>query len=69
MPVLIAYILQPIVEKGIREGISISKGSFLPLVSRPISLTLLIMGFLSVLLGTYMKHKVNERNKDQVLDD
>ncbi len=69
VPVLIAYILQPIVEKGIREGISISKGSFLPLVSRPISLTLLIMGFLSVLLGTYMKHKVNERNKDQVLDD
>ena len=58
LPILIAYILEPIVEKGLREGVSMSGGSFMPLITRPISLTFLILSGLAVIAGIFLHRKL-----------
>ncbi len=62
VPILIAYILEPIVETGLREGLSLSGGSFWPIVTRPISLTFIILGLLAVIGGIFLKRLI-ARNK------
>lgn len=57
VPILIAYVLQPVVEKGLREGLAISNGSILPIFTRPISLFLVILGFLTLGIGIYLNRK------------
>lgn len=61
LPILIAYILEPIVEKGLREGVSMSGGSFLPLITRPISLTFLILSGLAVIAGIFLHRTLQGR--------
>jgi len=61
LPILIAYILEPIIEKGLWEGVSMSGGSFLPLITRPISLTFLSLGVLAVIFGIFLHRNLKER--------
>jgi putative tricarboxylic transport membrane protein len=47
-PVVMGFILGPIVELNLRRGLMASAGSFLPLVTRPISLTFLLVAAVSL---------------------
>lgn len=62
VPILIAYILEPIVEVGLREGLSLSDGSFLPIITRPISATFIGLGLLAVVGGIFLKRMI-EKNR------
>ncbi len=44
-PFIIGYILAPIAEVNLRSGLMIYDGSFLPLVTRPVSLAFLVVAF------------------------
>ncbi len=61
LPILIAYILEPIVEKGLREGLSMSGGDFMSIFTRPISLAFLILSALSVVAGFYLHRTLQKR--------
>jgi len=64
LPILIAYILEPIVEKGLREGVSMSGGSFMPLITRPISLTFLILSGVAVVAGFFLHRSLQGRGNN-----
>jgi len=57
VPILIAYVLEPIVETGLRQGLTISGGSFSPIFTRPISCALLLGGILAVMFGIFFQKK------------
>jgi putative tricarboxylic transport membrane protein len=48
-PIILGYILGPIIESNYRTAILASRGDFLEVFSRPISIVLLIMGLLFLL--------------------
>lgn len=48
-PLIMAFVLGPILELNIRRSLVISRGSFYPFVSRPFSLTFIIIGTLFLL--------------------
>lgn len=48
-PFIIGYILAPIAEVQLRSGLMIYDGSFLPLITRPVSLSFLIIAVLTIL--------------------
>jgi len=62
VPVLVAFVLGPVVEANLRQGLTESAGSFLPIFTRPISLGLLIASALLALLGLYVS-KVTKRRR------
>jgi len=58
-PLILAYVLGPMLENSLRQSLLISQGSFLIFVSRPISAISLVFGFLLLLsnLLPYFKRK------------
>ena len=54
-PLLLAYILGPILERTIRQSLVLSQGSLLVFVTHRISLVLLSVAFLMVLSPIFMK--------------
>jgi len=60
VPILVGYILAGFVEIGIREGLSISDGSFLPIFTRPISAILVTLSILVVIFGFAFNKKLRE---------
>lgn len=54
VPLITAFILGPIIEKSLRQGLASSEGSLLPLFTRPMSLGLLIGALLLFLVGIYV---------------
>ena len=50
-PIILGFVLTPIVEKNLRQGLMVSKMSYLPFVQRPISLVCLILTVVSLVLG------------------
>jgi len=56
-PFIIGYILAPIAEVQLRSGLMIYDGSFLPLLTRPISLTFLIVAVVTVLWPLFKGRK------------
>jgi putative tricarboxylic transport membrane protein len=48
-PLILAYVLGPMLEQNLRQSLLISGGSFLIFVSRPISVTFLVVAFLLLL--------------------
>ncbi|WP_448376945.1 tripartite tricarboxylate transporter permease [Fervidobacterium sp.] len=63
VPLITAFILGPIVEKGLRQALSLSQGSLVPLFTRPISLTLMIFAVVLFILGLYINMRVAKRQK------
>jgi len=61
VPIVVAYVLEPIVETGIRQGLTSSGGSFLPLITRPISLALLVGGVLMLSFGIFLQKYLKRR--------
>ena len=56
-PVVLALILSPMMEDALRQSLTISKGALAIFVTRPISLTLLVLAAVSVLLALYARRK------------
>lgn len=57
VPLITAFVLGPIVEKNLRQGLAFSDGSMMPLFTRPISLTLFIGAVVLFLVGIYINKK------------
>ncbi|KAF2958809.1 hypothetical protein AS159_03810 [Thermotoga sp. Ku-13t] len=57
VPLITAFVLGPIVEKNLRQGLAFSDGSMMPLFTRPISLTLFIGAVVLFLVGIYVNRK------------
>lgn len=56
-PVVLALILSPMLEDALRQSLTISKGNLDIFITRPISLTLLIIAAISVFLSLYSRRK------------
>lgn len=56
-PFIIGIILGPIAEVNLRSGLMLSRGSFLPLVTRPISLVFIIVSIVTLVLPLYQNYK------------
>lgn len=61
VPLITAFILGPIVEKGLRQALALSDGSLMPLFTRPISLTLIILAVFLFVLGLYINARVAKK--------
>jgi putative tricarboxylic transport membrane protein len=61
VPLITAFILGPIVEKGLRQALALSEGSLMPLFTRPISLTLIILAVFLFVLGLYINARVAKK--------
>jgi putative tricarboxylic transport membrane protein len=61
-PLILAYVLGPMLENSLRQSLLISQGSFLIFVSHPISAIALVFGFLLLLsnLFPYFKRRRQE---------
>jgi putative tricarboxylic transport membrane protein len=51
IPIVLAFVMGPIVEKNLLRGLAINGGDFIQLLSRPITLTILLLSALTVLLS------------------
>lgn len=63
VPLITAFVLGPIVEKNLRQGLAFSDGSMMPLFTRPISLTLFIGAVVLFLVGIYINRKGARRER------
>jgi putative tricarboxylic transport membrane protein len=64
-PFVIGFVLAPIAEKKLCEGLMLSGGSYEPLVSEPVSLIFLIISA-AILILTIRKH-FNEKQQSKIL--
>jgi putative tricarboxylic transport membrane protein len=62
-PMILGVILGPIAEVEIRRGLTASNGSFMPLVTRPVSLTFLLLAVFVLVFPFYQRRR-RERKKD-----
>ena len=58
VPIITAFVLGPIIERGLRQGLAYSGGSMMPLFTRPICVILLIGAVFLFLLGMYVNTRV-----------
>jgi len=56
-PVVLAMVLAPLMENALRQSLTISHGSLLIFISRPISVGLLSVAVVSILLSLYSRVK------------
>jgi len=58
-PFIIGLILGPIAESNIRSGLMMSDGSFMPVITRPLSLTFVIIALITLIWTLYreLKHQ------------
>lgn len=64
-PFVIGFVLAPIAEKKLCEGLMLSGGSYLPLVTKPVSLIFLIIAAVLLIL-TVLKH-LKEKQQSETL--
>ena len=65
VPLITSFILGPIVEKNLRQGLASSGGSLLPLFTRPLSLGLLIGAVILFAIGMYVSFFAAKRVESQ----
>jgi len=56
-PLILGFILGPIIETNLRQGLMSSRGSFLPIITRPISLIFIAFAIFSIILPIIAKKK------------
>lgn len=61
VPLITAFVLGPIVEKNLRQGLAFSDGSLMPLFTRPIALTLFVGAVFLFMLGVYVNRRPAKR--------
>jgi putative tricarboxylic transport membrane protein len=62
-PVLLGFILGPIIETNLRRGLMYSQGDFLPFITRPISAIFLFVALISVILA--IKKNMGQSQKEE----
>ncbi|WP_280771544.1 tripartite tricarboxylate transporter permease [Salipaludibacillus daqingensis] len=62
-PLILGYILGPIIEQNWRLGLMVTGGEVLPFVTRPLSLLLLVVAALSILYPIFKKKRTVEKQK------
>jgi len=67
-PMVLGYVLSGVIEKNYRTAIIASKGSFLPLFSRPIALVLLGIGIVLACWPAFRNHQRKKRQAKQNTD-
>ena len=60
-PIVLGYVLGNIIETNLRTGLVSSQGSFLPLVTRPLSLVFLLLGVVMLLMPLLRNAKKNKK--------
>lgn len=65
-PFVIGFILAPIAEENIMAGLMSSNGSYLPLITRPVSCIFLIAAVIMLALPLFKRFKREEDTKDPV---
>ncbi|GAB4319486.1 tripartite tricarboxylate transporter permease [Pseudothermotoga elfii] len=63
VPIITAFVLGPIIEKNLRQGLALTNGSLMPLLTRPVSLILLIMAIVLFFLGLYINSVISKKQK------
>jgi putative tricarboxylic transport membrane protein len=61
-PMILGFILGPMVEVNLRRGLTYSKGSFFPFLMRPVSLILLLIGIASILMTLLRKPPAEKKD-------
>jgi putative tricarboxylic transport membrane protein len=64
VPIVLAYILTPLLEQALRQSLLISDGSFAIFVRRPLSLVLLVFAFIALVLPV-VKRRVWKEAKEE----
>jgi len=67
-PFIIGYVLAGILEAELRSGLQSSQGSFMPLLTRPISLTFVIISIIT-LIYPFFTTWWRKRNKEEISDE
>jgi putative tricarboxylic transport membrane protein len=65
VPIVLAYILTPLLEQALRQSLLISDGSFLIFFRRPLSLVLLILAILALVLPAVKRRVWKEAKEEQ----
>lgn len=60
-PVILGFILEPIIEVNLIRGLMLSKSSMLPFITRPISAFFLIIAIISLIVSFYKTIKLNKK--------
>ena len=58
-PFVIGFVLAPVAEENLSAGLQISAGSYLPLVTRPVSLAFLVVSMVLVLRPAFKRRRVD----------
>jgi putative tricarboxylic transport membrane protein len=61
-PLILGFILGPMVEVNLRRGLTYTEGSFLPFLTRPVSLVLLLIGIASILVALLRKSPAERKD-------
>ncbi|MGE4283318.1 MAG: tripartite tricarboxylate transporter permease [Clostridia bacterium] len=64
-PVILGFILAPIIETNLRRGLMLSKGSMSPFFTKPISATFLAIAALSVLISIIKEIRKRKKSVDK----
>jgi len=64
-PLILGFILGPIVETNLRRGLMYSQGDFLPFVTRPISVVFLLIALITVIFAVKKNPRQSKKNKAQ----
>ena len=62
-PLLLAYILGPMLEQNLRKGLTYSTEGFVTFLTRPVSALFLIVGLLSVVIPLLKKKPVQAESE------
>jgi putative tricarboxylic transport membrane protein len=65
VPIVLAYILTPLLEQALRQSLLISDGSFTIFLKRPLSLALLVLAFLALVMPALKKRVWKEAKEEQ----
>ena len=63
-PLVLGLVLAPLLETSFRQSMLLSRGSFAIFIERPISLTLLILSFISLVLSIYWSWRTMKKQKN-----
>ncbi len=65
-PVILGFILAPIIETNLRRGLMLSKGSMSPFFTKPISATFLAIAALSILISIIKEIRKRKKNANEM---
>jgi putative tricarboxylic transport membrane protein len=61
-PIILGFILAPIIETNLRRGLMLSEGSYMPFVTKPISLVFLLIAVASIVLSFVKEIRAMKKN-------